>query len=76
LFHGGAGGIGGIAGSNLGIGSGFEPAMHETVVNNYYGDADSNQHDEQAAQGHYDDQGQDAGYDGEGFDSGDDSYDV
>jgi hypothetical protein len=70
LFHGGAGGLGG---GNLGIGSGFEPAMHETVVNNYYGDADSNQHDEQAA---YDDQGQDVGFDGDGFDGGDDSYDV
>lgn len=79
LFHGGAGGMGGLAGANLGIGSGFDPVMHETVINNYYGDADSNGPDEQIQLGHrdqYDGQSQDAGYDGDGIDSGDDSYDV
>jgi uncharacterized protein len=67
LFHGGAGGMGGLAGGNLAIGSGHEPATHETVVNNYYGDA---------AQGQDDDQVQEAGYDDDGVDNGGDSYDV
>lgn len=70
LFHGGAGGMAGLAGANLGIGSGFEPVVHETVVNNYYGDAESNRLDEQAQ---YDDP---TGYDGDASYSGDDSYDV
>ncbi len=76
LFHGGAGGL---AGGNLGIGSGFEPSMHETVINNYYGDADSGQFHDEAQYDNgvaYDDQGQDAGYGDAGFDGGDDSYDV
>ncbi len=30
-----------------GIGSGLEPVMHETIINNYYGDAELNQLDEQ-----------------------------
>ncbi len=78
LFHGGAGGVG----SNLGIGSGFEPGgggVHETVINNYYGDAAPGQED--AA---YDDQGYDAGpedadygADDGGFDGGGDGgFDV
>ncbi|WP_026191314.1 DUF2076 domain-containing protein [Methylosinus sp. LW4] len=50
LFHGGAGG----AGSNLGIGSGYEHAGGgETIINNYYGD-----------QGGYSQPYPDAGYDG------------
>ncbi len=78
LFHGCAGIMGGVAGGKLGIGSGFEPVMHETVINNYYGGADPNELDQapdnDRDQG--DDHSQHAGYEGEGFDSGDDSYDV
>ncbi|MEK8121959.1 DUF2076 domain-containing protein [Methylocystis sp. IM4] len=70
LLHGGAGGMGSLAGA--------EP-VHKTVINNYYGDADSNAPGEQIQHGYqdqYDSQSQDAGYGGDGFDSGGDSYDV
>ncbi len=80
LFHGGAGG----AGSGLGIGSGFEPGagVHETVINNYYGDAAPGQDYQDAGYDNpgYDDAGPedaDFGSDDGGFDGGGDGgFDV
>ena len=78
LFHGG--GMGGLGGGGLGIGSGYEHAGGDTVVNNYYGDQGAPDH---SANANYespsDDQGgaQDADYGGDGgFDGGGDSYDA
>jgi hypothetical protein len=73
LFHGGSAG-------GLGIGSGFEPGVHETVINNYYGDSPDSDTQQAGYDDSYDDSSdvQDAGYgDDGGFDSGGDGgFDV
>lgn len=76
LFHGGAGG--GLGG--LGIGSGYEHAGGDTVINNYYGDSPGSDAQNADYDDSYDDSPgvQDADYgDDGGFDSGGDGgFDV